>query len=65
MPERNVNVTNDIGKKVRRIMAIIDAEGASPLPLDAWIEVLTDIRSECDERLIAAREDLKRKAGKG
>jgi len=50
----------NVERKVERIMATIDREGESPLPLSAWIEMLTQIRSECQSRLQAAKEDARR-----
>jgi len=56
------SVTSDenTSDKVVRIMAAIDRAGAAPLPIAAWVEMLTEIQSECEVRIVAAREDLRR-----
>jgi hypothetical protein len=50
----------DISDKVTRVMTVIDREGRPPLPIVAWIDMLEDIKSECESRIIAAREDMQR-----
>jgi hypothetical protein len=56
----NLSSEEETSDKVARIMAVIDRAGAAPLPIAAWVEMLTEIQSECEVRIVAAREDLRR-----
>jgi hypothetical protein len=46
-----------VEKKVERIMAVIDREGA-PLPIAEWIAMLKRIEPELKSRIDAAKDDV-------
>lgn len=45
--------------KTEKIMTVVDREGAA-MTLEQWIELLQSIRSQCDTRIAAAREDQRK-----
>jgi hypothetical protein len=44
----------------QRIMEVIDREGAPPMPLSQWVELLEAVILECHTRIQAARDDMRR-----